>query len=168
MARYRIALVAMLAVIAIPTAALAGGWAIASFDEVPGDIQAGSTYDLNYTVLQHGQTPVNVGASQVRIIDSNGTVTAFEAVPTGETGRYSVSITFPESGTWQWEVDLGDFGPYQIGTLEVAPGISATTATGSALRWLLPTALVIVMGLIALQVANLMKARGAGRPIRAD
>ncbi len=69
MVRYRIALVAILAVMTIPMTAFAGGWAIASFDEVPGDFQAGATYDLEYTILQHGETPVDVGNSQVRIVD---------------------------------------------------------------------------------------------------
>ena len=139
-----------------------------SFDQVPGKFQAGSTYDLEYTVLQHGQTPVDVGPTQVRLIASNGSVTAFDAVPTGEAGRYSVSITFPESGTWQWEVDQGDFGVYPIGSIQVAPTASATAPSGSALRWLLPVALVLVVGLVAIQLADLMKARRPSRPIRAD
>ena len=168
MVRYRIALVAMLAIMAVPITALAGGWAMTSFDEVPSEFQAGSTYDLNYTVLQHGQTPVDVGATRVRLIDSNGTVTEFDAIPTGEPGRYSVSITFPESGTWQWEVDQGEFGVYPIGSIEVSPAASATATSGSALRWLLPVALVLVVGLIAVQLAGLAKARRPSRPIRAD
>ena len=131
MVRYRIALVGMLAVLAIPLAALAGGWAIASFDDVPGGFQAGATYDLEYTILQHGETPVDVGQSQVRILDANGTVTAFDAAPAGETGRYSVSITFPESGTWQWEVTLGDFASHPMGTVEVTPAANAAAGSGS-------------------------------------
>ena len=168
MVRHRIALVALLAVMAVPITALAGGWAITSFDGTPGEFEAGSTYDLNYTILQHGQTPVDVGASQVRITDSNGTVTTFDSVPTGEPGRYSVSITFPESGTWQWEVDQGDFGPYEIGSTEVAPAASAAITSGSALRWLLPLGLVLVLGLVAVQLVDLTRARRPARPVRAD
>jgi len=158
----------MLAVMAIPTAALAGGWAIASFDKVPVEFQAGSTYDLEYTILQHGQTPVDVGSSQVRIIDSNGAVTAFDAVATGEPGRYSVSIAFPESGTWQWEVTQGVFAFHELGTVEVTPAMAAVATTGSVLRWLLPMALVLAIGLVAVQVADLAKARRPRHPIRAD
>jgi len=168
MARYRIALVAMLAVMAIPTAALAGGWAIASFDKVPVEFQAGSTYDLEYTILQHGQTPVDVGSSQVRIIDSNGAVTAFDAVATGEPGRYAVSITIPESGSWQWGITMGGFGNFEMGTVDVTPGTAAMAATGSVLRWLLPIALALVLGMVAVQVAEMAKARRPGQPIRAD
>jgi len=167
MVRYRIALVGMLAVLAIPLAASAGGWAIASFDEVPGGFQAGVTYDLEYTILQHGVSPVDVGNSQVRILDADGTVSAFDAAAAGETGRYSVSITFPESGTWQWEVTLGDFASQPMGTVEVTPAMNAPGTSGSWLRWLLPLALVLVIGLVAIQVADLARTRRASPPLRA-
>ena len=167
MVRYRIALVGMLAVLAIPLGASAGGWAIASFDEVPGGFQAGLTYDLEYTILQHGVSPVDVGITQVRILDADGAVTAFDATPTGETGRYSVSITFPESGTWQWEVTLGAFASQPMGTIEVTPAVNAVAASGSWLRWLLPMALVLVIGLVAIQVGDLARTRRSSPPLRA-
>lgn len=168
MARYRIAFVAMLAAMAIPTAALAGGWAIASFDNVPAEFRAGSTYDLEYTILQHGQTPVDVGSSQVRFVDSKGTVVELDAVATGEPGRYAVSVTIPEAGSWHWSVTMGDFGDHEMGTVDVASATAAAATTGSALRWLLPIALVLVLGMVAVQVADLAKARRPGQPIRAD
>ena len=173
MARYRIAVVATLALMAVPMVAFAGGWAIASFDEVPGEFQAGVTYDLEYTVLQHGETPVDVGSSEVRIVDSNGTVTEFDAVAAGQPGQYTVAVTFPESGTWQWEVTLGAFAAQEMGTVEVAAAALGAAASGSTLRWLLPAALILVIGLIAVQVADLAKTRRTGtrpasRPVRAD
>ena len=174
MARYRIAFVAILALMTIPMVAFAGGWAIASFDEVPGEFEAGVTYDLEYTVLQHGETPVDVDSSEVRIVDSNGTVTEFDAASTGEPGRYSVAVTFPESGTWHWEVTLGVFEAHEMGTVEVATAAAAVAPdSGSMLRWVLPAALVLVMALVALQVAELSKNRRSGtrrvsRPARAD
>lgn len=173
MARYRIALVAMLALMAIPMTAFAGGWAMASFDGVPGEFAAGSTYDLEYTILQHGQTPVDVGSSQVLIVDSTGAVTAFDAVALGQPGRYSVSITFPESGAWQWEVTMGPFPSHQMGTIEVREATIDSGGAGPVLRWLLPAALLLAIGLIATQVAELAnagrtKVRGQGQPVRAD
>jgi hypothetical protein len=168
MARFRIAVVGILAVLAIPLAASAGGWALASFDEVPGGFQAGVTYDLEYTILQHGVTPVDVGNSQVRIVGADGSVSAFDATPTGETGRYSVSITFPASGTWHWEVDMGDFGPHQMGAVEVAPAMNAAAASGSWLRWLLPLALVLVIGLVAIQVAEVTRTRRSTAGLSAE
>jgi len=157
----------MLAVLAIPLAVSAGGWAMASFDEVPDGFQAGVTYDLEYTILQHGVTPVDVGGSQVRMVDASGVVTAFDATPTGETGRYSVSITFPESGTWQWEVTMEDFAPHQMGTVEVTPATNAISTSGSWLRWSLPLALVLVIGLVAIQIAELQKTRRSSASLSA-
>lgn len=173
MARYRIAFVAILALMMIPMVALAGGWAIASFDEVPDEFAAGVTYDLEYTVLQHGETPVDVDGSQVRIVDSSGTVTEFDAVSTGETGRYSVAVTFPESGSWRWEVTLGGFEAHDMGTVEVAAASVAAPDSGSMLRWVLPAALILVMALVAVQVVELSRnrrtgTRRVGRPARAD
>ena len=168
MARYRIALIAILALLTIPLTAFAGGWAIASFDNVPSDFTAGSTYDLEYTILQHGETPVDVGSSQVRIVDSQGGVTAFDAVAASQPGRYSVSVTFPESGTWHWEVSMGDFGTHQLGALEVAAAAIGGVGSGSALRWLLPAALALVLGLVAVQLAQLARKRRSGQPLRAD
>jgi hypothetical protein len=173
MARYRIALVAMLALVAIPMAALAGGWAMASFDQVPGEFQAGSTYDLQYTILQHGETPVDVGDSQVVIIDATGSKTVFDAVAQGQPGRYSVAITFPESGAWFWEVTMGPFASHQMGTINVLEATIESGGSGSLARWVLPVALLLVIGLIATQVAELakgrrLKVRGQGRPVRAD
>ena len=168
MVRYRLALVGMLAVLAMPLAASAGGWAIASFDEVPGGFEAGATYDLEYTILQHGVTPVDIGDSEVRILDADGAITTFDATTAGETGRYSVSITFPESGTWQWEVTMGDFASQPLGTVEVTPATNAAEASGSWLRWLLPLALALVIGLVAVQVVELAKTRRSGPPLRAE
>jgi hypothetical protein len=173
MARYRIALVAMLALMAIPMAAFAGSWAMASFDQVPGEFEAGSTYDLQYTILQHGETPVDVGDSQVLIVDSAGSTTAFDAIPLGQPGRYSVSITFPESGSWDWEVTMGPFASQQMGTIDVQEATIESGGAGSLVRWMLPLALLLVIGLIATQVAELANGRrtkvlGQGQPVRAD
>ena len=173
MARYRIAFVAMLALVAIPMTAFAGGWAMASFDQVPGEFEAGSTYDLQYTILQHGETPVDVGDSQVVIVDATGSKTAFDAVALGQPGRYSVSITFPESGSWDWEVTMGPFSSHRMGTIDVREAIVESGAGESPARWMLPVALLLVIGLIATQVADLAnsrrrKVRGQGQPLRAD
>ena len=173
MARYRIALVVMLAVTATPLAALAGSWAMASFDQVPGEFEAGSTYDLQYTILQHGETPVDVGASQVLIVDSAGAITAFDAVRLGQPGRYSVSMTFPQSGAWGWEVTMGPFGSHQMGTVDVQEASIESSGAGSLVRWMLPVALMLVMGLIGVQLAGLASgrrpARGTqGQAVRAD
>jgi len=146
---------------------------MASFDQVPAEFEAGATYDLQYTILQHGETPVDVGDSQVLIVDSTGSITAFDAVALRQPGRYSVSITFPESGSWDWEVTMGPFASQQMGTIDVQEATIESGGVGSLVRWMLPVALLLVIGLMAIQVAELgkgrrTKVRGQGQPVRAD
>jgi hypothetical protein len=150
---------ALLAFMALPLLAQAGGWAIASFDSLPADFEAGESYNLTYTILQHGKTPVDVGTSVVRIRDSHGALTEFEAVTTGEVGRYHVTVTFPAAGSFLWEVTQGDFEPYQLGTIEVSAAAASVAASGEVLRWLLPSLLVLVIGLIAFQVMAMIRNR---------
>jgi hypothetical protein len=170
--RNLLAMAAFLTLMTLPAVAQAGGWAVSSFDSLPTDFEAGQPYDLTYTILQHGQTPVDVGSSVVRIINSGGTLTEFAAVPTGEVGRYAVTVTFPASGHFQWEVTQGDFATHQLGTVDVnAAAVGAATAVGAnaLLRWLLPAALVLVIGLIAIQALSMFRnRRGYARPVRAD
>ena len=161
-------MVLVVVLLALPGWALAGGWALASFDELPSEFKAGATYDLTYTVLQHGVNPVDVGTSEVRVTGANGDVTTFAATRLPERGRYQVTVTFPESGLWTWEVTQGDFGIHPMGPISVSPGAPVTTATASPLGWLLPLALAITVGLVAVQIANLTRQRRRPQPIRAD
>ena len=157
--RKLLAICAFLALMAFPSLAQAGGWAITSFDSLPADFEAGESYDLTYTILQHGKTPVDVGTSVVRIRDSLGAMTEFEAVPTGEVGRFAVSVTFPTAGSFLWEVTQGDFEAHQLGTIEVSAAAAVVAASGGLLRWLLPTLLALVIGLIAVQVMEIVRNR---------
>lgn len=167
MARIRLLVIMTMALLALPGWALAGGWALTSFDELPSDLEAGASYDLTYTVLQHGVNPVDVGQSEVRVVDGNGNVTTFVATRLPERGRYQVTVTFPESGLWTWEVTQGDFGTHPMGPITVSPGVAAV-ATPSPLAWLLPVALAITIALVGLQIVNLSRQRRRPQPIRAD
>jgi hypothetical protein len=168
MARVRLLMVLVVALLAIPSGALAGGWALTSFDEVPTEFEAGASYDLTYTVLQHGVNPVDVGQSEVRVTGADGSVTTFVAARLPERGRYQVTVTFPQSGQWTWEVTQGDFGIHPMGPISVSPSATAAAPGGSPLAWLLPLALAITIGLIAVQIVNLSRPRRQARPISAE
>jgi hypothetical protein len=159
-------MVLVVALLAIPGGALAGGWALTSFDELPTEFEAGASYDLAYTVLQHGVNPVDVGQSEVRVTGGDGSVTTFVAARLPEKGRYQVTVTFPESGLWTWEVTQGDFGIHPMGPISVSPSAMAA-AEGSPLGWLLPLSLAIAIGLIAVQIVNLSRQRRQAPPISA-
>ena len=167
MARVRLLMVLVVALLAIPSWAIAGGWALTSFDELPTEFEAGASYDLTYTVLQHGVNPVDVGQSEVRVTGGDGSTTTFVAARLPERGKYQVTVTFPESGLWTWEVTQGDFGIHPMGPISISP--SAMAAAGrSPLVWLLPLALAITIGVIAVQIVSLSRQRRQARPISAD
>ncbi|MCA1734788.1 MAG: hypothetical protein LC739_01340 [Actinobacteria bacterium] len=142
--------------VTLPLAASAGGWALTSFDEMPTEFAAGETYDLSYTILQHGKTPVDVGSTSVLVTDSGGKVTEFEATSTGEVGRYTVQVTFPESGTFTWQVSQGPFQAHDLGSVDVA---GATAAAAASTGLLLPIAFALVVGLLAVQIFALIRKR---------
>ena len=82
----------------------AGGWAVITLDEIPVDIVAGEPITIGFTVLQHGQTPMNDLAPTITANlykDQEFTVTAEHD---GEPGHYTATLTFPTEGTWDWSI----------------------------------------------------------------
>jgi hypothetical protein len=151
--------------VAIPISAVAGGWAMSSFDELPTSFESGETYALSYTILQHGKTPVDVGESSIIVTDPAGRTTVFEATKTKEPGRYTVEVTFPEAGTFKWQVSQGMFEPHDLGTIGVAEG-AASAVAGSSSRPILTAAFALVVALLGLQIYSLWRKRP--QAIRAD
>ena len=117
--------------------AAAGGWAATTLDERPGGFVAGDTYQIGYTIRQHGQTPVNVeelgGTTEIRITSpQSGKTIAFQGVREGATGHYVAKVTFPSEGKWTWEVTQGPFEPQPLGSISVKPaGTGAQTGSGA-------------------------------------
>lgn len=148
------------AILAIPSTALAGGWAVTSFENLPSEFEAGTTYTLDYVILQHGKTPAESGASFVMLRDFDGDQSLrFDAVNHGD-GTYTVEITLPVEGSWQWEVTSEVWGTQELGALEVAaPG---TVASGfgivGVLKVILPLATLIAA---ALTLREWFRARAA-------
>lgn len=119
---------ALTAILAFP--AMAGGWAVTTFDSLPPEFRARESYTLGYTIKQHGQTPVNVESmgytTEVRItkLDSGKTLT-FAGKPDGKAGHYIAVISFPAEGKWSWLVTQGPFEAQQLGTINVQPFAAA-------------------------------------------
>lgn len=154
----------LLVLLVVPLAATAGGWALTSFDELPTSFEAGETYELSYTILQHGKTPVDVYQTSVFVTDSDGNVTEFAATRTGSVGHYAVEVTFPAAGTFTWNVSQGDFAPHDLGPISVTGAVASSTASMG--RFLLPAAFVLVVGLLGVQVLALIRKRP--QAVRAD
>jgi hypothetical protein len=84
--------------------AFAGGWAVITLDELPGEVVAGEPLTIGFTVLQHGQTPL---AGLTPIITANlhkDTEFTVIAEEEGKPGHYTATLTFPKDGEWSWSV----------------------------------------------------------------
>jgi len=137
---------------ATASSASAGGWAVASLDEVPA-ATAGESVDVGFTILQHGQTPAVVESGVgIELVLADGTTQFFEAVPDGVPGHYVAAVTFPaQTGRYQWIAHMDWFGTYDLGAIEVAASPSAGSGAGGGsiwldLRWVTLTVSIVLAG----------------------
>jgi len=132
--------VAMVLLLATASAALAGGWAVVTLDEPPGEIRAGEPWTLGFTVLQHGQTPVhrldaNSPVEPVLVAENpaTGRRVEAEATATEEVGHFVVEVTFPVDGTWQWTIYPAPLaGESLFEPLTVLPALNAAAVEPAA------------------------------------
>ncbi len=137
--------------------AVAGGWAIATLDEAPMEFVAGETYQLEYRVLQHGETPFEAELTGVVLRStSTGEERFFEGKLTEITGSYEVELIVPEEGSWEWAVTMEPFDSQQLGRLPIVTAANgfALTATDT-LKILLPLATLAAAFALTLQVREL-------------
>ena len=93
------------AVLAFAGTAAAGGWATVALSSLPTGVDPGEPWNVELTVLQHGQTPL-AGVKPTLMIRNNdtGARQTFVAKPTDRVGVYAVRVVFPSNGTWTYEV----------------------------------------------------------------
>ncbi len=159
-----------LLILAAP-AAIAGGWAITSMDELPGEFRAGETYQLGYTILQHGKTPVEGAETEITARNpSTGETLRFVGQADGKPGHYVAEVTFPDGGAWMWSVTQGDFAVHELGELLVSSApAAAVAATASLPIWglVLAAATAIALGVFATRLVAVITRRSA-KPGLAD
>lgn len=132
-----IILALILALVAVAPAA-AGGWATIQLDDSPAEIIAGEPWHLEFTVLQHNQTPVHMVFEGVPVQPimtathvETGESIRVEATAAVETGRFTLEATFPTAGMWEWNIApdplIGEssFKPLTVST---APALTASAA----------------------------------------
>ena len=154
----RTLLTAMLALLLLPAAAHAGGWASAGVLNPPRDIGPGETWRAEIEILQHGRTPLE-GVTPAVIVDGE----RFEAAPiAGRPGHYAAEVVFPRAGRIEYRVDDGftNVDPHTfVATIGDRPAAPAAAA-GSSFPWL-P---VGAAALTALAVATLLLRRRSALP----
>ncbi|MCG8353661.1 MAG: hypothetical protein MI924_38345 [Chloroflexales bacterium] len=162
----------------MPLPALAGGWAVVTLDSTPADVRAEAAFNVGFTVLQHGKTPMQglepvisfwqlesavrgAGLAMVSLAKpSPGDRVTLTAQEAGEAGHYVATITLPSAGVWQWEIAaFGEpalMSPLQVGTAlaKAAPAdqsvLSAQAASFPLTKpWLALTGIAVLGTLVA-------------------
>jgi hypothetical protein len=103
----RAVLSALVAAVALPTAATAGGWATVGLADMPDGTRAGEVWNAQITVLRHGRTPTDGAKPVVTIVSREGQSKSFAAKPVGKPGTYVARVVFPAKGTWRYSIDNG-------------------------------------------------------------
>lgn len=123
-----IALLVLSWLLAVATPALAGGWGVATLDELPGEVRANEPFAVGFGVRQHGLHLVDFGvtpALNFRHTASGQTVTT-HAQRKGAVGHFSATVTLREPGAWTWTLDALGWG----GIVQPMPAL--TVAAGAA------------------------------------
>lgn len=133
----KLLLVLALAAVAAPVAS-AGGWATVGVSSLPKGTDAGKTWAVDLTVLQHGRTPLEGINPVVTIANGDGVSREFAATPAGKPGVYHVDVIFPSSGTWSYEIWDGftrthTFKPVEIGDAGAGSSFPTLPVGGAAL-----------------------------------
>jgi hypothetical protein len=102
-----IAATAMLLVLAVPV--MAGGWAEIMADGQTTTPKEGSSIEIGFRVLQHGQTPAPWENATVHFTNSS-TGDTFDVIATNDRadGHFIATATMPDAGYWSWQVTLQD------------------------------------------------------------
>lgn len=97
-----------------------GGWAVITVENPPEALEAGATYQLEYTVRQHGEEPLSDLRGTLRIQPAGGRLIEVAASPAGQPGRYRATFTVPAARTVDLTVASG-FGPKGYSELALVP-----------------------------------------------
>jgi hypothetical protein len=130
-------LVVVLALAAVALPAQAGGWALVTLDTAPTNARAGQELVLGFMVKQHGVTPTHqvepflLATHQV----TRETVQARGKKDDAIVGHFSVAVTFPSAGVWDWSITPEPFAGTKLDALTVltaAGDKAALSAAGEA------------------------------------
>jgi plastocyanin len=121
--------------LAVATPVLAGGFATVRLDEPPGDVVAGATWRLGFTVRQHDVTPTNdvTPVLRARHMETGEEITA-SAEQEGPVGHFVLEVTFPASGAWKWAIQPQPFEETSFEPLMVVDSIAAVTGLQASIH----------------------------------
>lgn len=98
--------ITLLLAMAFTVPAFAGGWAVITLDELPGNVETNQPHEIGFMVRQHGVTPLGGLSPVVRAqAADSGKSVIVEAVDEGKVGHYVATLTLPQSGEWEWAIE---------------------------------------------------------------
>ena len=89
--------------------AQAGGWVTMTLTELPTEVVVERPFTIEYLLLQHGQTPFagsDVVTQVTAVHVESGEQISVPAQAGAAAGYYEATITLPQSGQWEWQVQL--------------------------------------------------------------
>lgn len=105
----------LVALVTLPAAAFTlGGWAVVTVEDMPEYAVAGTSFDLTYTVRQHGLGLFDRLRGEA-VFSLAGNRVVARATGLGE-GMYRARVTIPSAGVWTAKIDDG-FSSYFGGHL---------------------------------------------------
>jgi cytochrome c2 len=117
-----------------PWPAQAGGWAVATLDEIPAGVTAGQPFTIGFTMRQHGVRPVDWGPITLTFTHlASGQKVTETAFAESSAGHYTVDVTLPIVGAWEWI--MGEGLPQPMPTLDVQAPAADSPAPVPALPW---------------------------------
>ena len=144
-------LIALVGLAALVPAVFAGGWAVATLDEIPAGVTAGQPFTVSFTMRQHGVQPANWGTVPLTFTHTESRQTVVvTAEAEGGSGYYTVAVTLPEAGTWEWLLGEGLVQPMpsvRVQAPALAAPASAAPPAGPPLALLVALAGLVSLGL---------------------
>lgn len=112
--RLAVLALALLTALSFAAPARAGGWSVVVLDGGPlsegTELTANQPLEIGFTVLQHGNKPVNGLTPQITLTpQGGGEAVTITAKAEGGSGHYVATINLPAPGVWEWQIDA--FGP---------------------------------------------------------
>lgn len=98
-------LLAVIATLALTMTTAAGGWATVEMDKPVTRFEVDRPLTMEFMLLQHGNKPADWTTTYLEASNAEtGETLRVDAEADTEAGRWSVTVTFPSAGTWDWAI----------------------------------------------------------------
>ncbi len=112
--------IALAAALALGAETAMGGWAVITVDQLPAALEAGGTTRVEFTLRQHGVTPLDDLAPTVEIRGAGGKRVEVPATPSGRPGSYAAQVPVPAAGPATIRIESG-WGRGRLSQLTLLP-----------------------------------------------